>query len=172
MEATILAVLVLFGLLALLGGRGQRKPKRRIQRSASDFVVDVYQRAPPRARRLLADVGDIMVAGVSQLEAECTALAFINGTGQKIHLVRDDSVAGHPYAIRVRGQWINANDLVMQGNLGWIPDELAARIFAEVGPEVRLVGTLIKMFKPRLGRNPGLRIRVYRMTVSPPREHS
>jgi hypothetical protein len=108
----------------------------------------------------LVFVGDVPVAGVSFGESRVIALNFILGRDRSLRRVKASPNPLDPNVFKVTCLWISGFVNRHEGQIGWVPKELAARLAKMDGG--KLHATLRILFKAARNKYPGIRFDVWK----------
>jgi hypothetical protein len=101
----------------------------------------------------------VMLKGISYSSREEAVNSFISGSNRSLILERSPSNQDE-FGIKVIGIWQSTRK-VRRAHLGWLPIIEAAQICTTYPLDLPLVATLRKIFKPRAGKNPGMRYDIW-----------
>lgn len=128
--------------------------------SDRENIVRIRFKLPVSGKGIRLLARNVPVAGVSFHEARVNAGAFLSGRGRSLLLERDPGNQYDPNAIKVIGRWRGAKGSENEGQIGWVPKEIAAKI-ARQAKDVPIYGAIKMLFKPEKGKHPGIRFEVW-----------
>ncbi len=154
-------------ILTLFSGRARRSQDAKS--SELGYIIRLDQPWPEGiGASLINKVGPyrdgIPVAGVSKEPAKQHFIALIKGERQSIELLRDPSNKYDQDAVRVIGHWYDAKGSHYQGQIGWVPANIAKEI-ADCYPTGPIGGRIMVMYLPRPGKDAGIRIDIGRPSL-------
>ena len=121
-------------------------------------ILRFAQPPPPGLTHKLFE--DIPIDGFVLGAVPANAEAFIDGNARHLELERDSLNREAPYAIKVIGVWQDPEGNERHGQIGWLPLEVAQDIVLSHSA-TPLGATLRMLSKPRLGKEPELRIDIW-----------
>lgn len=131
---------------------------------SQDRIIRRKPRSPSRGTRML--YGNVHVAGISQPDCVRAAIKFIDGSNQRLELVKDPHNPHDKNAVRVVGRWSDDAGIEKSAQLGWVPRDTAAELAEDLDGESQpLYATIRAMFQPTRDKYPGIRFDIWSLTV-------
>jgi len=120
-----------------------------------DYIIRLEQSPPPGFNNKIFE--KVMIEKISYISREEAINSFIYGNNRSLLLERSSS---KKYGIKIIGKWQSVRK-IRQAQLGWVPFFQSAEIYTSYPQDTPLAATIRKIFKPRPGKNPGLRYDIW-----------
>jgi hypothetical protein len=122
-----------------------------------DYIIRMEQNPPNGFNNNIFE--KVMLKGISYSSSEESVNSFISGSNRSLILERSPSNQDK-FGIKVIGVWQSTRK-IRRAHLGWLPVIEAAQICTTYSLDLPLAATLRKIFKPRPGKNPGMRYDIW-----------